>query len=109
VNRLLIEDPDELLPTCSACKYPVPKRFLTQYGEEDDGDGKMLPIRLCALCANNLPSGAASWRHRPDIETVMKKHDNFNTNAILDQIGAFKGMIVSFEMSNDEELDEEGW
>jgi len=39
----------------------------------------------------------------------MKKHDNFNTNAILDQIGAFKGMIVSFEMSNDEELDEEGW
>lgn len=107
MNRLLIEDPDELLPRCSACDYPIPMRFLTGYGREDDGEGKMIPIRLCRLCANNLPSNAGSWRVKGRPELVDRVHANFNTNAVLDQLGAFTGDITSVEMSPDEELEEE--
>lgn len=78
---------------CAACMYPVPvEKMLFISAEERPPRKSAIPqanAYLCRLCASTYAGNTIDYPDRyPDANVML--HQNFCTNALLDQMGAFK-------------------
>lgn len=78
---------------CAACMYPVPvEKMLFISAEERPLRHSAYPNNdayLCNLCASTHAGNTIDYPDRyPDANVML--HQNFCTNAVLDQMGAFR-------------------
>lgn len=86
MNRLLIDDPGDELPQCGCCQYPVPASDLLECKVWQSEETEW----LCTLCRNSYAGNTVVTPGSHSENAGVLQHQCFLTNAILDQLGAFK-------------------
>jgi hypothetical protein len=92
MNRLKIEDGDNGKAECEVCHYPAPTEFCSILKDPANSLSKR-NVRMCEICSNSY-AGTAFEHNHADMKVLA--HISFTTNAVLDQMGAFKDVPIEY-------------